>query len=195
MAHMLPNKPGNYETADQAFDVNVKGTVLLLEEAARQGLRRIVLVSSTAVVQGHAAAGRFLSHELSPQPTSLYGLTKTLQETTARYFHRQHALEIAVLRPAYVALGDTMEDKYGVRRPSVNWQAIDPRDIGTAARGALLAAGLGFEIFHVVAGPDAEEKADIVRTQALLDWNPRYRFAQFPRDEEQPALPPLPDAR
>lgn len=182
IAHMLPNKPGNYESVDRAFDVNVRGAALLLEEAARREVQRVVLISSTAVVQGHLAAGTFLSQELAPQPTSVYGLTKTLQEATARYFHQKHGLEIAVLRPAYVALGDTMEDKYGIRRPSVNWQAIDPRDIGLAVRCALLSPALDFEIFHLVAGPDAEKKTDVERTFSRLGWTPQYRFSQFPRD-------------
>ncbi len=183
IAHMFPNRPGNYDAIGQPLDVNVKGAALLLEECVRQGVRRVVLISSTATVQGHLAAGRYLSNNLPPQPTSIYGLTKVLQEATARFFHEKHGLEIAVLRPAYVALGDTMEDKYGLRRPSVNWQAIDPRDIGRAAAGALGVPDLGFEVFHVVAGPGAEERTDVHRTSARLGWEPHYRFAQFPPDE------------
>lgn len=183
IAHMLPNRPGHYDAIGEPLDVNVKGAALLLEECVRQGIRRVVLISSTATMQGHLAAGRFLSGDLPPQPTSVYGLTKVLQEATARFFHEKHGLEIAVLRPAYVALGDTMEDKYGIRRPSVNWQAIDPRDIGRATAGALTVPNLGFEVFHVVAGPGAEEKADIHRTRVRLGWEPQYRFHQFPPDQ------------
>ena len=182
IAHMLPNLPGNYDALEQPFEINVKGAALLLEEAVRQGISRVVLISSTAIVQDHLAAGQFLSRDLDAQPNSIYGLTKVLQEDIARFFHTRHGLEIASLRPAYVVSGDDMEDKYGRRRPSVNWQAIDPRDIGQAARLALEAETIGFDIFYLVAGPDAEQKADIASTRQRLGWEPKYRFEKFPRD-------------
>lgn len=182
IAHMLPNKPGNYDSAELPFDVNVKGAALLMQAAAERGIKRLVLVSSVSVVDGARMAGEFLSGDLAPSPVKLYGLTKTLQEATARYYHERHGLEVAVLRPAYITRGDTLEDKYGVRRPSVNWQAIDPRDIAEAAKAALKLESLGYEIFHLMAGPEAEEKADIAHTKSRLGWRPQYRFEEFPRD-------------
>lgn len=184
IAHMAPNRPGVYDTPELPFDVNVKGTALLLQTAAALGIKRHVLISSVSVVDEARIAGDYLSRELTPSPNKLYGLTKTLQEATARYYHERNGLEIAVLRPAYISLGDTMEDKYGIRRPSVNWQAIDPRDIAAATRSALQLDDLGYEVFYLMAGPGAEEKADIAHTVTRLDWHPRYRFEQFPRDDE-----------
>jgi len=186
IAHMAPNRPGIYDEVGQPFDVNVKGAAVLLQAAAALGIKRVVLISSTSVVDRARIAGRYLSRDLAPSPVKLYGLTKTLQEATARYYHEQHGLEIAVLRPAYIVRGDTLEDKYGVRRPSVNWQAIDPTDIAAAAKASLLLPDLGFEIFHLVAGPGAAEHADIGLTEARLGWKPLYRFDDFPRDGEAP---------
>lgn len=183
IAHMAPNKPEVYATPEVPFDVNVKGTGLLLHAAAQCNLRRIVLISSLGVVDGARTAGKFLARNLPPSPAKLYGLTKTLQEATARYYHKQHGLEVAILRPAYISLGDTLEDKYGKRRESVNWQFIDPRDIADAARAALMIEKLGFETFYLMAGPGAEEKADIAHTTALLGWQPRYRFTEFSKDK------------
>lgn len=182
IAHMAPNKPGVYDTPELPFDVNVKGTALLLHIAAERGIKRHVLISSVSVVDGARLAGEFLSRDLAPSPVKLYGLTKTLQEATAHYYCERHGLEVAVLRPAYITRGDTLEDKYGVRRPSVNWQAVDPRDIGEAARAALKLEDLRYEIFHLVAGPGALEKTDVAHTISRLGWNPSYRYEDFPRD-------------
>lgn len=182
IGHMAPRTPGVYDSPDIPFDINVRGTALLFEAAARRGIKRVVLISSVAVVQRAHIAKKFLSTGLSYCPDSIYGLTKTLQEQTAEYYHAMRGLEIAMLRPAYISLGDTLEDKYGTKRPSVNWQFIDPRDIGAAALCAFTMENLGCEAFWLVAGPQAEEHADLAATMERLGWTPRYRFAEFPRD-------------
>jgi UDP-glucose 4-epimerase len=182
IAHMAPRQPGIYDSPDIPFAINVDGTAKLLDAAVHKGIKRVVLVSSVAVVQNALAAKVFLSGDLPSSPDSIYGLTKSLQEETARYYHTQHGLEIAILRPAYVCLGDSLEDKYGIQRPSVNWQFIDPRDIGQAALLAFSLENLGCETFYLVAGPDAERKADIAHSMNRLGWTPQYRFAEFPSD-------------
>ncbi len=182
MAHMAPNLPGVYDTPELPFEVNVKGTAHVLQAAAELGVRRHVVISSVSVVDGARRAGTFLSRDLPPSPVKMYGLTMVLQEAMARYYHERHGLEIALLRPAYVILGDSLEDKYGVRRPTVNWQAIDPRDIGRAAAAALSLDALECEVFYVMAGPDAPNHADVPHTAERLHWEPRFRFLEFPRD-------------
>lgn len=184
IAHMLPSRPGNYDRVEEPFEVNAKGVAILFQEAVTLGIPRVVLISSTSVVQGHLVMGRFLSGDLPPLPTSLYGLTKLIQEASAQFFHRMHGLEVAILRPALVALEEMMEDKYGVQRPTVNWQAIDPRDIAAAVCCALEAEEMGCEVFYLVGGPGAEGHADIAHAKARLGWEPKRRFAQFPRDGE-----------
>lgn len=183
LAHMLPNQPGNYDSPELPFDVNVKGTAIVFEEARKRRVTRHILISSVSVLDGDRKAGNFLSRNLPPSPCKTYDLTKTLQEATARYHHEKDDFEIAVLRPAYIIDGETLEDKYAQRRLSVNWQAIDPRDIGRAALAALKLPSLSFEIFHLMAGPDAEKHADIFYARDVLGWNPKYRFKGFPRDQ------------
>ncbi len=182
IAHMAPRAPGVYDTAEKPFDINVKGTALLFEAAVARNIRRVVLISSVGVVAKAQAAGEFLSRDLAPSPNSMYALTKTLQEDIARYYYQNHGIEVAMLRPAYICCGDTLTDKYGVKRPSVNWLFIDPRDIARTALAAFTIENLGCEIFHLVAGPGAEKKADITHAFERLGWNPEYRFAEFPED-------------
>ncbi|MEI6491459.1 MAG: NAD(P)-dependent oxidoreductase [Verrucomicrobiota bacterium] len=182
ISHMAPRAPGVYDSPKLPFEVNVEGTALLLDAAVKRKLKRVVLISSVAVVQQSMTAGQFLSIDLLPSPDSIYGLTKALQEETARYYHSRHGLEIAILRPAYISMGDTLKDKYGVSRPSVNWQFIDPRDIGAAALAAFALEDLGCETFYLMAGPGAEQRADIRHTMARLGWTPQFRFTGFPVD-------------
>lgn len=182
ISHMAPRAPGVYDSPKMPFEINVDGTAFLLDAAVRRGVKRVVLISSVAVVQQFMTAGKFLSTDLPSAPDSIYGLTKSLQEETARYYHSRHGLEIAMLRPAYISMGDTLEDKYGRRRPSVNWQFIDPRDIGAAALAAFVLEDLGCETFYLMAGPGAGERADIGHTIARLGWTPQFRFTGFPVD-------------
>jgi nucleoside-diphosphate-sugar epimerase len=182
IGHMAPRAPGVYDTPEIPCDINVKGTALLMEAAAKHGVKRVVLISSVSVVGRAHTAGHYLSRELPPCPDSIYALTKAMQEEAARFYHAVRGLEIAILRPAYICLGDELVDKYGRKRPSVNWQFIDPRDIGQAALGSLTAEQMGCEVFYLMAGPGAGEKADVGWTMERLGWQPEYRFSGFPVD-------------
>jgi len=182
IGHMAPRQPGVYDSPELPFAINVQGAAMLLDAAARHGVKRVVLISSISVVQESLAAGKFLDRNTPFAPDSIYGLTKVLQEQSAQYYHSRAGLEIAILRPAYICLGDNLEDKYGVRRPSVNWQFIDPRDIGRAALAVFEAGRAGCESYYLVAGPGAKDRTDVARTETELSWHPEYRFDTFPVD-------------
>lgn len=180
LAHMAPNRTAAYDWPDACMDINVKGVALALEAAVRNHIRRVIVISSIAVVWRHVQEQVFLTRELAPSPTDLYGMTKVLQENIAHFYHQSKGVEIAVLRPAYVIREDTLVNKYGEKNPTVTWQCVDPRDIGSAVHGALEAPDLRYEVFYLMAGPDAERHADIASTQARLGWRPMRRFQGVP---------------
>jgi nucleoside-diphosphate-sugar epimerase len=184
IGHMAPNQPEIYGTPTLPFDVNVKGTANLLHAAVVHGIKRVVLISSISAVEAQHLAGDFLTPDLPPSPLRMYPLTKALQEEVAKYYHRTQGLEVAVLRPAYICDEDSISDKYGKRRTTVNWQFIDPRDIGEAARLALTVPQLGYEVFYLLGHPDADAHADMHRLREFLGWKPRHTFEKFPRDGE-----------
>ncbi len=184
IAHMVPSGPENYATPALPLDVNVKGTANLFHAAQVHGISRVVLISSIAVVQEPYDAGAFLRLDLPAAPRTLYGLTKSLQEEIARFYHRVHRMEIAILRPAYICDEDTVSDKYGNRRPTVNWQFIDPRDIAEAARLALVAPQLDCETFYLMGHPDADAHAEMPPLRQRLGWKARHTFERYPRDGE-----------
>ncbi|HSI82140.1 MAG: NAD-dependent epimerase/dehydratase family protein [Candidatus Methylacidiphilales bacterium] len=180
LAHMAPNRSEAYDWPDACMDINVKGVALALEAAVRHRIRRVVLISSIAVVWGHVLKKRFLSSDLELFPTDTYGMTKMLQENVARFYHQKHGLEIAMLRPAYVLREDSLVNKYGETSKNVTWQCIDPRDIGRAAHAALQVSELGCESFYLMAGPDAELYADLATPRERLGWVPEHRFEGLP---------------
>lgn len=184
IAHMAPNRPEIYATPQIPFEVNVTGTANLFHAASVHKLRRIVLVSSISVVHQHQMNKVYLTRDLPPAPGNLYSLTKTLQEQTAKYYHELTGIPVSVLRPAYICSEDNLCDKYGVQRPSVNWQFIDPRDIAEAVRLSLVCADLKYEVFYLAGHPDADAHVDMAHTRDFLGWKPQYTFEKYPRDPQ-----------
>jgi len=178
IAHMATRQAGAYETPVAAFDVNVKGTANLFFAAVEAGVRKVALVSSYGVVKRHAEEdGTFISRDLPHRPVGMYMLTKACQEVIAEQYHREHGLAVAVLRPSKLLYEDTMRDKYGDPIPRETWNLIDPRDIGQAARKALELPDLTWEVFYLLAKPEAATRVDTTHTRERLGWDPEHPFA------------------
>ena len=97
-------------------------------------------------------------------------------------------LQAAMLRPSYITDANTLVDKYGRQKPSVNWQFIDRRDIGDAVDCALRLPDLGCEAFYVIGHRDAPRHADVEHTKRRLGWSPAHDFSEYPDDAPvQPA--------
>ena len=89
-------------------DVNVTGTLNLLESAAQAGNDRFVFTSTTslmiseAVRAGKAGGARrafWLDETFAPlEPRNIYGATKLAAEHLCRLHHKQHGLAVIVLR-------------------------------------------------------------------------------------------------
>jgi UDP-glucose 4-epimerase len=78
--------------------VNLPSSVVLLRQASKRKLRRLVLVSSGGTVYGNAA---YLPiDETHPtNPVSPYGITKLALEKYALMFHRLEELPVVIVRP------------------------------------------------------------------------------------------------
>ena len=182
IAHMAPNRPEVYGTPTMPFDVNVKGTANLFAAGVEKGIRRVVLISTGGVLGPRHPEGELLRADMPAQPASMYCLSKTCQEVIAEYYHRTQGVAVAMLRPAYITDADTLVDKYGTKRPSVNWQFIDRRDIGAAADCALRLPDLGCEVFWVLGHRDCVNHVDMEPTYRRLGWKPAHDFSQYPDD-------------
>ncbi len=177
IAHMAPRGKGFYHTPQIPFEVNVAGTANLYTACREEGVKKVVLISSIAAVKRHRDAETFLTRDLSLQTnTHPYGLTKACQELIAQQFYLNDGIGTAVLRPAYIADETLRTDKYGRPATESNWQYIDRRDIGKAARLALELPDLAYEIFYVLGHPDSHNHADVAYTQTRLGWTPDHPF-------------------
>jgi UDP-glucuronate 4-epimerase len=78
-------------------DVNVRGTVVLLEAARAAGVRRLVLASSSSVY-GVGTPAPFREDTPCDRPVSPYAASKRAMEHFARAYHELYGLDIACLR-------------------------------------------------------------------------------------------------
>jgi len=84
-------------------DVNVTGTLTLLEEAAAAGVTSFVFTSTTSAF-GHALvppAGEpaaWITEDVVPVPKNIYGVTKTAAEYLCELVHKADRLPCVVLR-------------------------------------------------------------------------------------------------
>ena len=98
------HKPHVASHPREAFvETNVLGTLILLEEARRVGVKSFVLTSTTSAFgdalkppPGEPAA--WIDESVAPAPKNIYGVTKTAAEDLCRLFHRNEGLACVVLR-------------------------------------------------------------------------------------------------
>lgn len=114
--------PFSYHSPDSYVDVNVKGTLNVLQAARRLGVSRVVH-TSTSEVYGTA---RFVPiTEDHPQiGQSPYAATKIAADQLALSFHRSFATPVAVIRPF---------NAYGPRQST---RAVIPTIVSQIAAGA-----------------------------------------------------------
>ena len=182
IAHMAPRGDTTYDTPELPFDINVKGTANLLYAAAAQGVKRVVIISSTAAIEGHRKGGRLarFDHALPARPHGIYGCTKALQEQLGRQYADENDAAVACLRVGYILDGERNEDKYGRVITERNALDTDRRDIGGVARRWLHGEYAGFEVLHVMSAPGALQAWDVEYTCRRLDWTPAHDFTWLP---------------
>ena len=98
------HKPHVTTHARQAFvDVNVSGTLNLLEEAAAAGVRAFVFTSTTsafgrALVPPPGEPAAWITEDVVPVPKNIYGATKVAAEDLCELVQRDRRLPCIVLR-------------------------------------------------------------------------------------------------
>ncbi|MBV8757065.1 MAG: NAD(P)-dependent oxidoreductase [Deltaproteobacteria bacterium] len=87
----------------QFIDVNVTGTLVLLEAAARARVRAFVYTSTTstfgdALSPPPGAPAAWITEDVVPVPKNIYGVTKCAAEDLCQLAHRNQHLPVVVLR-------------------------------------------------------------------------------------------------
>lgn len=93
-AHANPNVAVHEEIP--YTDVNLGGTLRLLQYAQRYGVERFVLASSAAVYSDEQTPFRETYYPL--HPLTVYGASKTAAEIYSRMWHERHGLPVVILR-------------------------------------------------------------------------------------------------
>ena len=178
IAHMSPRNPDSYLTPTLPFDINVKGTANIFHAAVENGVKRVVLISSTGAPIAHSKMeyGEDVPHTAGPKSIGMYGLTKAIQEIIAEQYSREHYMAVAALRVGQVMDQDSLVNKYGTRLTKYSAMLTDRRDIGEVARLCLDHPTLTYEVFNVMSTPESMTVSDVKYTCDFLKWKPQYPF-------------------
>ena len=190
------HKPDIARHSKQAFiDVNVTGTLNLLEAASAAGCDRFVFTSTTSLMisetiragkAGGAVCAAWLTEEYGPlEPRNIYGVTKRAAEQLCRLHHGEAGLPIIVLRTGrfFPEDDDTHRDLSGPNTKANEFlgRRLTVEDAAEAHIAALeRAPEIGFGIY-IVAAPTPFAPAD---AEALIDDAPAVIGRYFPDTAE-----------
>ncbi len=143
------------------FQANVTSTYNVIEAAMKLGIRKVVIASSETTygvcfAEGDKDYHAFpLTEDYDVDPMDSYGLSKVVNEKTARAFAMRFGADIYALRignvispedysqfPAFLA------DPPSRKRNA--WSYIDARDLGQIVDLCVDRDGLGFQVFNAV---------------------------------------------
>ena len=144
-------------TALEVFSGNTRATFVVLDEAARRGVRRAVLASSYALLgmpfSPHDLHPPYypLDEQAPPQVEDPYALSKLVDELTGEMVHRRHGMDVVALRFPFTgdtarlakAAADVRADPATGARNSWAYLHVDD-----AAEAAWLAASAPLTGFH-----------------------------------------------
>jgi UDP-glucose 4-epimerase len=90
-------------TRQQFVDVNLTGTLHLLEESLTAGVQSFIYTSTTSVfgdalIPPEGSPAAWVTEDVAPIPKNIYGVTKAAAEDLCQLFHRNQGLPCIVLR-------------------------------------------------------------------------------------------------
>jgi UDP-glucose 4-epimerase len=143
------------------FTANVASTYNVIEAAVKLGIRKVIIASSETTygvcfAEGDKDYHHFpLEEDYDIDPMDSYGLSKVVNEKTARAFAMRTGADIYALR-----IGNVIEPHEYDRFPGFladplsrkrnAWSYIDARDLGQIVHLCLSKDGLGFQVFNAV---------------------------------------------
>ena len=113
----VPSVPRSVAEPERTNDVNLTGTLRVLEASRRAGVRRVVFASSSSAYGDTPVLPKV--ETMAPCPLSPYALQKYAAERYCQLFHRLYGLETVALRYFNI---------YGPRQdPKSEYAAVIPR--------------------------------------------------------------------
>ena len=144
----------------ETYRVNVMGTYNVLEAALKMGIRKVIIASSETTYGVCFSDGVVdpkvlpLDEDYDIDPMDSYGMSKKVNEVTARSFQRRFGADVYALRIGnviepheYATLFPPLASDPGLRR-RITFSYIDARDLGQIVDLCLQKDGLGFQVFN-----------------------------------------------
>lgn len=174
---------------NETYRVNVMGTYNVIEASVKLGVRKVIIASSETTYGICFAEGHRDPHYLpfdedyDVNPMDSYGLSKVINEKTARAFSERTGADIYALR-----IGNVIEPhEYGrfpdfVAHPETRlrnaWCYIDARDLGQIVHLCIEKDGLGYQVFNatndtVTTDLSTAELAQRFFPNVPLKWQPQ----------------------
>ncbi|MCQ2004477.1 NAD-dependent epimerase/dehydratase family protein [Rhizobium sp. NRK18] len=172
-------KPDN-----ETFRVNVMGTYNIIEAAVKLGVRKVIIASSETTYGICFAEGDREPHylpldeEYDVDPMDSYGLSKVVNEKTARAFSERTGADIYALRIGNVIEPNEYDRFPGfVEKPETRirnaWCYIDARDLAQIVDLCIKKDGLGFQVFNAT---NDTVTADLTTQQLAARFFPNTPF-------------------
>lgn len=149
------------EPDNETFGVNTISTYNVIEAAAKLGVRKIIIASSETTygvcfAEGDKNFHSFpLEEDYDVDPMDSYGLSKVVNEKTARAFAMRYGIDVYALRIAnviepheYDMFAGFLNNLASRKRNAFSY--IDARDLGEIVHLAIVKDGLGFQVFNAV---------------------------------------------
>jgi UDP-glucose 4-epimerase len=130
------------------LDVNVSGTLNLLEEAVAADVECFVFTSTTsafgaALTPGVGEPAAWITEDIAPVAKNIYGVTKTAAEGLCELFARKSGLPVIVLRTSRFFPEDdddpAVRSRYSLRNAQANEMLYRRVDLADAVEAHLLA--------------------------------------------------------
>ena len=144
---------------NETYRINVMGTYNVIEAAVKLGVKKIIIASSETTygvcfAEGHRDFHHFpLEEDYDVDPMDSYGLSKVVNEKTARAFAERSGADIYALR-----IGNVIEPhEYDMfptffanpeMRKRIAWSYIDARDLGQIVHLCIEKSELGYQVFN-----------------------------------------------
>lgn len=166
---------------EKYIDVNVRGTWHVLQAAAEQGVKKVVLCSSVSACGLSEMRANWRPQSLQVderhacRPVQAYSVSKLLMEQMGLSFVHGSDMDVICLRPLAVVMPESFADyvKF-VETPQRHWlfYYVTAPDLARGFRAALELEGLRYGVFFLSAD-------DTSHPEPTLDWY-RQRFVELP---------------
>lgn len=179
---------------NETFRINTVSTYNVIEAAMKLGIRKVVIASSETTygvcfAEGDRDYHSFpLEEDYDVDPLDSYGLSKVVNEKTARAFAMRFGADIHALR-----IGNVIEPhEYGMfpgfladppSRKRNAWSYVDARDLAQIVHLCLEKDGLGFQVFNAV---NDTITADEPTEAFLTRWCPNTPITRPMGEREAP---------